>query len=277
MIILGLAFIIAAAIGTGAEMVIRAFLNVEGGLYEVGLYNVGYLLTITYAGMVFTSMETDYFPRLSAISRDIVKTNEMVNKQMEVSLLLLSPLLVMLLTALPILVPLLFSNEFLPVVAMAQVTVLAMYFKVLSLPIAYITLARRYSLSYLFLESSYFIILVIAIVIGFRTWGIWGTGVALVVAHVAELLIVGSYSYWQYDYRCTWTIAQYTIIQMLIGFAAYIVSCMTVGRLYWITEAVLIVTSTAYSIRILRQKTHLWEALKGKLQNLKSNCTSKKL
>ena len=160
---------------------------------------------------------------------------------------------------------------------MAQVAVLAMYFKVLSLPIAYITLARRYSLSYLFLESSYFIVLVISIIIGFRTWGIWGTGVALVVAHVAELLIVGSYSYWQYDYRCTWTIAQYTIIQMLIGFATYIVSCMTEGWLYWITEAVLIVTSTAYSIRILRQKTHLWEALKGKLQNLKSNCTSKKL
>ena len=88
MIKLGLAFVLAAAIGSAAEMAIRAFLNVEGDLNEVGLYNVGYLMTITYAGMVFTSMETDYFPRLSAISRDIVKTNEMVNKQMEVSLLL---------------------------------------------------------------------------------------------------------------------------------------------------------------------------------------------
>ncbi len=271
MIILGLAFIIAAAIGTGAEMVIRAFLNVEGGLDEVGLYNVGYLLTITYAGMVFSSMETDYFPRLSAISRDIIKTNEMVNKQMEVSLLLLSPLLVVLLTALPVLVPLLFSKEFLPVVAMAQVAVLAMYFKVLSLPIAYITLARRYSLSYLFLESSYFIVLVIAVVIGFRTWGIWGTGIALVVAHVAELLIVGSYSYWHYEYRCTCAIVQYAAIQMVIGFTSYIVSCMTEGWLYWIIEAVLTFTSTVYSIHILRQKTHLWEALKRKLQNLKSN------
>lgn len=266
MIVLGMAFILAAAIGTGAEMAIRAFLNVEGGLYEVGLYNIGYLLTITYAGLVFTSMETDYFPRLSAISKNVAKTNEMVNKQMEVSLMLLSPLLVMLLTALPVLVPLLFSEEFLPVVAMAQVAVLAMYFKVLSLPIAYITLARRYSLTYLFFESSYFIVLVIAIVIGFRNWGIWGTGIALVVAHVAELLIVGSYSYCHYDYRCTCAIAQYAVIQMLIGFVSYIVSCMTDGWLYWITEAALIIISTAYSIHILRQKTHLWEALKGKLR-----------
>ncbi|MBR4920776.1 MAG: oligosaccharide flippase family protein [Prevotella sp.] len=266
MVKLGLSFVLAAAIGSAAEMLIRAFLNVEGSLNEVGLYNVGYMLTITYAGIVFSSMETDYFPRLSAVSKDIVKTNEMVNKQMEVSLLLLSPMLVVLLTALPILVPLLFSAEFLPVVSMAQVAVLAMYFKVLSMPIAYVTLARSYSLSYLLLETSYFVVLVTAIVVGFRTWGIWGTGLAIVIAHVAELMIVGGYAYWQYHYCCTWTIVRYAMIQMLIGFIAYAVSCLTDNWLYWITEAALILISTAYSIYILRQKTHLWEALMRKFK-----------
>lgn len=266
MIKLGLAFVLAAAIGSASEMLIRAFLNVEGSLNDVGLYNVGYLLTITYAGLVFSSMETDYFPRLSAVSKDIAGTNEMVNKQMEVSLLLLSPMLVALLTALPVLVPLLFSKEFLPVVTMAQVAVLAMYFKVLSMPIAYITLARSYSLSYLFLETSYFIVLVVAIVVGYRTWGIWGTGVAIVIAHVAELLLVGCYSYWRYEYRCTWTIVRYAVIQMLIGLTAYAVSCLITGWSYWITEAALTIVSTAYSIYVLRQKTHLWEALTRKFR-----------
>jgi hypothetical protein len=266
MIKLGLAFVLAAAIGSAAEMLIRAFLNVEGNLNEVGLYNVGYMLTITYAGIVFSSMETDYFPRLSAVSKDIAKTNEMVNKQMEVSLLLLSPMLVALLTALPILVPLLFSVEFLPVVNMAQVAVLAMYFKVLSMPIAYITLARSYSLSYLLLETSYFIVLVVAIIVGFRVWGIWGTGIAIVIAHVAEFIIVSSYAHWQYNYCCTWAIVRYTLIQMLIGFTAYALSCLTDGWIYWMTEAALILISTAYSIYILRQKTHLWEALMRKFR-----------
>lgn len=266
MIKLGIAFVLAAAIGSAAEMFIRAFLNVESSLNEVGLYNVGYMLTITYAGIVFSSMETDFFPRLSAVSKDIVKTNEMVNKQMEVSLLLLSPMLVALLTALPVLVPLLFSSEFLPVVSMAQVAVLAMYFKVLSMPIAYVTLARSYSLSYLLLETSYFVVLVTAIVVGFRIWGIWGTGLAIVIAHVSELMIVGGYAYWQYHYRCTWTIVRYAMMQMLIGFIAYAVSCLTDSWLYWITEAALILISTACSIYILRQKTHLWEALMRKFK-----------
>ena len=268
MIRLGLAFVLAAAVGSAAEMLIRAFLNVEGSLDDVGMYNVCYMLTITYAGMVFSSMETDFFPRLSAVSGDYGKTNETVNKQMEVSLLLLAPMLVALLAALPVLVPLLFSREFLPVVGMGQVAVLAMYFKVLSMPMAYITLARSRSLSYLFLETAYFVVLVAAIVVAFRWWGIWGTGVAILVAHVAELAIVGAYAYWQYGYRCTWNIVRYASVQMAIGATAYAVSCVAQGWTYWIAEAALTLVSTAYSFHVLRRKTHLWEALMRRFRKM---------
>lgn len=266
MIRLGVAFVLAAAVGSASEMFIRAFLNVEGGLGDVGLYNAGFMLTITYAGMVFSSMEQDYFPRLSAVSKDVEKTNETVNKQMEVSLLLLAPMLVALLTALPVLVPLLFSNEFMPVVEMAQVAVLAMYFKVLNLPVAYITLARSKSLAYLLLETAYFVVLVVGVMAGFRMWGIWGTGLAVVIAHIAELVTVGGYAYWQFNYRCTWTIARYAGVQTAIGLVAYAVSVMVEGWGYWIAEAALTLVSTAYSVYILRQKTHLWEALKKRFR-----------
>ena len=264
MIRLGLAFVIAAAIGSASEMLIRAYLNVEGGLDFVGLYNIGFMLTITYAGMVFSAMESDYFPRLSGVCKDIIKTNETVNKQIEVSLLLLSPMLVALIMMLPVLVPILFSREFIPVVGMAQVAVLAMYFKVLTMPVAYITLARSLSLSYLLLETSYFVVLVIAVMIGFQQWGLWGTGLAIVVAHMFECIMVGGYSYVFYGYRTTKNVLQYAAVQAIIGFAAYGVTLVAEGWPYWIAEAALTVVSTAYSVHVLRQKTHLWESLKRK-------------
>ncbi len=266
MIRLGVAFVLAAAIGSAAEMLIRAFLNVEADLDEVGLYNVGFMITITYAGMVFSAMESDYFPRLSAVSKDIPKTNEIVNKQMEVSLLLLSPMLVALILMLPLLIPMLFSSEFLPVVGMAQVAVLAMYFKVLTMPVAYITLARSRSLSYLLLETSYFVVLVVAVVVGFRQWGLWGTGLALVIAHMFETILVWGYAYVYYGYRPTSVVFRYATIQTLIGLVAYGVSLLTEGWVYWITEAALTLVSTAYSVHILRQKTHLWDSLKRRLR-----------
>ena len=266
MIRLGVSFVLAAAIGSGAEMAIRAFLNVEGSMNDVGFYNAAFMITITYAGMVFSAMETDYFPRLSAVNKDIEATNETVNKQTEVSLLLLSPMLVALIMLLPVLIPMLFSRDFLPVVAMAQVAVLAMYFKVLTLPVAYITLARSRSLAYLLLESSYFVVLVVAIVVGYRYWGIWGTGVAIVVAHVVEYLTVNIFAYWQYSYRSTWRVGSYALVQMTIGALAYGVTLWTDGWTYWIIEAALTLVSTAYSMYILHQKTHLWEALMRKFK-----------
>ena len=266
MIRLGLAYVLAAAIGSATEMLIRSYLNVEGNLDDVGLYSAGFMITITYAGMVFSAMETDYFPRLSAVAHDIQATNETVNKQTEVSLLMLAPMLVGLLTFLPILIPMLFKSEFLPVVPMAQVAVLAMYLKVLTMPVAYITLARHRSLAFLFLESSYFVVLIVAIMLGYQWWGIFGTGIAIVVAHVVECMLTMVYAYRYYDYRSTWAIARYAGVQMAIGFTAYAVSLLFEGWLYWTIEAALTIVSTAYSISVLRQKTHLWERLKQRIR-----------
>ena len=266
MIRLGVAFVLATAVCSATEMLIRSFLNVEGSLDDVGFYNACYMMTMTYAGIVFTAMESDYFPRLSGVSQDVEATNMVVNRQMEVSLLMLSPMLAGLLMFLPVLIPLLFTKEFLPVVGMTQVAVLAMYFKVLTLPVAYITLARGYSLSYLFLETAYCGVLVALVVVGYYRWGIYGTGVALFLAHVFDYVLINGYAYWKYDYRCNWTVGRYALIQMTIGLLAFVVSLVTAGWLYWTTEAVLLVISTAYSVYLLRQKTHLWESLKRRFR-----------
>ena len=252
MVRLGVAYTLAAVIGTASEMLIRSYLNVVGDLDVLGLYNAGYMLTITYAGMVFSAMETDYYPRLSAVQHDIRATNETVNRQMEVSLLLVSPMLAALIIALPVVVPLLFSQEFLPVVGMAQVAALAMYMKVLTLPVAYITLARGYSLSYLFLETSYFVAFVILIFFGYRYWGLFGTGVAITLAHVFEFLLVNAYAYKKYGYRSSATVYGYAIVQVALGLLAYILTLVADGYLYWAVGALIVMLSGLLSLKALR-------------------------
>ena len=261
MVRLGVAFTLAAVFGSASEMLIRSYLNVVGDLDVLGLYNAGYMLTITYAGMVFTAMETDYFPRLSGVQHDIEATNLTVNRQMEVSLLLLSPMLAALMIGLPILIPLMFSSQFLPVVEMAQVAALAMYLKVLTMPVAYITLARGYSLSFLFLETSYFVVFVLLFVFCYEHWGLYGTGVAITLAHVFEFLLVNGYAYKTYGYRFSATVCGYAVVQVGIGLLAFIVTLTAEGLLYWVTGSLLALVSLALSWHILRRKAHLWQAL----------------
>ncbi len=261
MVRLGVAFTLATVIGSASEMFIRSYLNVVGDLDMLGLYNAGYMLTITYAGMVFTAMESDYFPRLSGVQHDIVATNETVNRQMEVSLLLLSPMLAGLMVALPFLIPLMFSEQFLPIVEMAQVATLAMYLKVLTMPVAYITLARGYSLSFLFLETSYFVVFVLLFIFCYEQWGLYGTGVAITLAHLFEYLLVNGYAYKKYGYRFSATVSGYAIVQIGIGLLVFLVTLTAEGFLYWGMGFLLVVLSSALSLHILRRKTHLWNAL----------------
>lgn len=265
MVRLGVAFTLAAVIGSASELFIRSYLNVVGDLDVLGLYNAGYMLTFTYAGMVFSAMEADFFPRLSGVQHDIAATNECVNRQMEVSLLLLSPMLAALMLSLPILIPLLFSAQFLPVVEMGQVATLAMYLKVMTLPVAYITLARGYSLSYLFLETSYYVAFVVLFIVGYEHWGLYGTGVAVALAHLFEYVLVNGYAYKKYGYRFSATVSGYAIVQTGIGLLLFLVTLLAEGLLYWGTGLLLVVLSLSLSLHILRRKTHLWEKLRQKI------------
>lgn len=254
MIRLGVAFTLAGIVGSGAEMFIRSFLNVAGSLDAVGLYNAGYMITITYAGLVFAAMESDYFPRLSAVNQDVEATNLMVNKQTEVSVLTIAPLLTSLIIFLPVLIPLLLSSQFLPIVAMTQVAALAMFFKAMTLPVAYITLARGLSVTYFVLESVYYVALVALIMVGYRHWGIWGTGLAITLAHLVEFLIINGYARWRYQYKQSSTVVKYFAVHLLIGLSAYILT-MTVDEVaYWLLGALLIVVSLSFSLWVLNQK-----------------------
>ena len=267
MVKLGVAFVMAGIMGSGAEMLIRSFLNVSSDLDVVGLYNAGFMLTITYAGMVFSAMETDYFPRLSSVNHDLPAMCLTVNRQIEVSLLIVSPMLTFLMIGLPVLMPLLFSSQFLPVVAMAQVAVFSMYVKAVSLPVSYMTLARGDSVAYMMLEAAYDVLLVLLIVYGYRHWGLFGTGVALTASYAADCLLVGAYAYVRYHYRPSAPVVRYAAVQLALGVLVYLVTLAGAPLLYWTLGPLLCLSSLAFSVYVLHQKTSLWSSLTGKLKS----------
>lgn len=269
MVRLGVAFVVAGVMGSGAEMLIRSFLNVSSGnLDVVGLYNAGFMLTITYAGMVFSSMEADYFPRLSAVPHDQTDVRNLtVNRQIEVSMLIVAPMLVLLIVILPVLIPLLLSAKFLPMVAMAQVAVFSMYIKSISLPVSYITLSQGDSIAYMVLEALYDIVLVLLIVFGYRAWGLLGTGIALSVSYLFDLLLVVGYAYFRYRYRVSMQVLHYAAIQLSLGIAVYIVTFVGDSLIYWTLGLLLSAVSLLVSVYILHQKTSLWSSLTTKFKN----------
>ena len=271
MIRLGVAFTLAGIVGAGSEMLIRSWLNLQGDLDAVGLYNAGYMITVTYASMVFSAMEADYFPRLSAVNGDVPATNETVNKQTEVTLLIIAPMLVGMIVLLPVLTPLLLSEKFMPIVAMTQVAALAMFFKAITLPAAYITLARGYSLLYLSFETAYFIVFVLLMMYGYRHWGLLGTGIAITAANVFDFFMIHTVAYFRYGYKMSSAVMRYSAIHILIGLLAFFTTITVDGFVYWVFGIGLSLVSLLFSLLILHQKTHLWAALMKRLPWLRRN------
>ena len=72
---------------------------------------------------------------------------------------------------------------------------------------------------------------------------------------------MNGYAYKKYGYRCSATVFRYASVQMLLGLLVFLLTLSTQGITYWLVGTLLVVSSCLFSLQILRQKTHLWQAL----------------
>ena len=122
------------------------------------------------------SIETEYFPRLSAGNHDEEACNATVNRQIEVSVLLLAPLLVAFMLLLPFVIHVLYSSMFLPALGMIRFGEVAMLLRAVMLPMEYMSIAKGRPWIYLLTEGVYDIAAVGAVVAGYSLGGIDGAG-----------------------------------------------------------------------------------------------------
>ena len=135
MITLLVAYIIRIYIGSSNE-------TEELGLIDVGLYSAGFVILNSYVGIIFNAMGTDYFPRLSEIANNIIKLRKTVLEQAIVAILLITPIIVVFLAFAPLIIVILYSNEFSPIVAMVTWGILGMIFKAVSWSMGYMIIAK---------------------------------------------------------------------------------------------------------------------------------------
>ena len=288
MIKVGIAFVLSSIFATGADFFIRSYINNVASLAELGLYSAGYVIVMTYGGLIFAAMETDYYPRLSSIT-DSVKFCNTVNSQCEVSILLISPMLSFLILFIPVILPLLYSEAFQAVVPMVQIALIALYIRAVKLPVAYISLAKSNSLLFLCGEGFYSICIVLFSIIGYNYAKIVGIGWAIVVAGLLEYILLFTLNYKIYQYCISKNTIQYFSIHFLLGISVLWISLHLKGWIYWAIGCLCIILSTAFSIKILYCKTSIFQniikqfkkdrvsSVNHKVRNLNHRVTKHKL
>lgn len=261
---LGIPYVLASLAGALSTAFIFGYLEDHG---QIGLYKAGYSLMVTCAGMVFVAVEADYFPRLSSVNNDTKRMNKAINQQIDVCLMLVTPLLIAFNLAMPIVIPLLFSNEFLAVVPMCTCASFYMFLRGIAVPLEYTALAKGDSVMYLLMEIVYDVLCVVLMRFMFEAYGLVGAGWALSVSVAINILIVYSLYRWRYGCKLSFRTLQLFLFQMLC-LTLVVVLCFVPNLwLRYGVGALLFAISAFFSFRLLSKESDVLSRLLHKFRH----------
>lgn len=198
MLVLGMSFVIAGFIANLGKLAVKAYINVNGSLDDVGLYSAGLTLTLMISNVVFASLENEFYPRLSSIFTDKPQRYLAIVRQMKVGLAIITPITIVAVVLMPWIVPILLSDEFSTIVPMAQIASLGLIFRALYLPAALVPMAAGESKIYLLLQAVSYVSFVPAVILGYHFGGITGTGIGLLVNHFMDVVVNMAVLKWRY-------------------------------------------------------------------------------
>ena len=266
MLTMGIAMSLTHVFASLISYALRGFIRAQGGVEDVGIFTAGYQLMNQYTGLVFTAMITDFYPRLSAVNADNVKCREMVNKQAEVGLLILAPMMAVCIIFISVVVRILFSEAFLAVSDYIIWCAVGILFKMASFTIGYILLAKAESKLFLITETISSAVTFALNILGYYLYGLIGLGVAAALGFVSYMVMIYIIARKRYDFEYSASFIKMFCQELLIVIlcAACVYLLPTVYR--YVIGSLLIVFTLYISFRELNKKMNLTGFVKSKIR-----------
>ena len=155
----------------------------------------------------------------------------------------------------PLIVRLLYTTQFVEAAPMATHAVFYIFFKAMTLPAAYLALAKGDSKTFLIAELLYAIFIVFAIPFAFARYGLVGAGTALSFASLFDLLLIYIFYGIKYRFRLALQPAKTYLLQaLLLGICVY-ASTLPEATTRWISSLFAFIISAFLSFHQLRKKT----------------------
>jgi O-antigen/teichoic acid export membrane protein len=185
---LGVLLTISGLLTLLSTYLIQIYVGKIGGLEEVGFYTAGFTLLNSYVGIIFTVMSTDYFPRLSSISDDNVKVRASVIQQSFISILIITPIVILFLTFIPMIVKVIYTPKFISIIPMVCFGILAMLFRAVSWSMGFILIAKGDSKMFILTAVVFNILSLLMNVLGYYFYGLEGLGISFLIYYVIHFV-----------------------------------------------------------------------------------------
>lgn len=241
--------------GQICNYIIKLYLNGSGATAEIlGFYEVSSVILLTYVGLVFNAMGTDFYPRLIAVQNDDRKVNQIVNDQIEIGLLLITPLISLLYLISPFLIEILYTKNFLDVTFIFKAALFAVIIKTIMWPLAFIILAKGQNKLYFKQELLGDFLNISLTIFLYRLYGLEGIG----LAGLLNFTISGIYIYRILNKRFNFSIRKDTFKILLFSISIGLSCCLAVffadAPFKYLILGILFALSVFYSFRELDKR-----------------------
>lgn len=253
LISLGMILMVGSLVGTMTNYAINIFVRYFGSEEMVGLFQSANSITNQYVGVVFSALALDYFPRLSAVGSDTVKMREVVNRQTEIVILIMTPLVLLLMATAPVVIRVLLTDSFLQTVPLMRWLGFGVLVQGVSFPMGYILIAKDDRKCYVWLEVVFSNVMWMACSMGFfYAFSLIGLGVSLVVRASVDVFVTYLVCRKAYGFVYQGKTLLHVAVCVCLGAFGFMACFLPENVSYWILGVVTL-CSAAYSFLYLRR------------------------
>ncbi|WP_176554944.1 O-antigen translocase [Butyricimonas sp. Marseille-P3923] len=252
---LGIMMAISAIAVTLVEFCVKSFITSFSGIHDVGLYQAGWAINVSYLGMVFTAMSTDYYPRLSQVACVPDEFCKRVNEQAEIALLILGPMIMIMFVFLSYIVSILYTKEFDSIIPMVKWLLIGSLIKGGAWSLGFTFLAKGDGRAFLFNELGIKFITLPAYLLGYYYWGLIGIGYAYAFNYLIYFFLVGYMSYKKYLLQLKKSFWFFLLFYLLCILCYYIIDGYVINSL--LIKFVFILVIVGYSLYEIHNRVGL--------------------
>jgi PST family polysaccharide transporter len=272
MLTLGIVISLGGQISNASSYLMNIIISRVGSVEAVGLYHAAMSMATSYVFLVLSAMTTDYVPRLSAIAGDDQEQIVAINKQIEMVLMIMSPLLVAFMVFAKEALLILYSSEFFAVKHLLELLMFAMFFRAISWCISYAFIARGDSKTFLMNECIIFVFSISLKYAGFYYGSFTGIGIAIILVYIIYTILMLVVSKRRFGFTLSSGFYKIAIPNFIICVLALTVSFL--GGAHWwryVIGTMILGGSVWFSYTELDKRIHIKDALMARVNKKKKD------
>lgn len=236
---------------------------------QVGLYSAGFTLLNSYVGIIFTVMSTDYYPRLAAINSDNNKVRTVVLQQSYISVLIITPIIVLFLTFVPFIIKVIYTAKFIAILSMVCFGIVGMLFRAVSFSMGYILIAKGDAALFTKTAIGFNALSLVLNVAGYYFYGLEGLGISFLIYSVFHFFALKRITKRCYNFYFDKKISITFSICFLVCIASFFVRYIELTILRSLLMGLLCIVAIVYFLYEINKEVNLREVAIAVFRNNK--------